>query len=243
MSVITKQAAFAILRGYLNYPEMGVFHPIHYIHQYAQSADDRTLKVLDLGCGAGHSIDIFRRILPRAEWHGVDIDDSPEVRDRTRTDGAFATFDGIHLPYPGDEFDFIFSNQVLEHVRHPEQLLKDVARVLKPNGCFAGALSYLEPYHSFSIFNFTPYGVATVLQHAGFHLVDLRPGPDALSMIFRQLLGNPSWSRHMLNHSPFYWLIERIAQMRRFDATERNYAKLQFCGHICFKALGKDCGP
>jgi SAM-dependent methyltransferase len=72
MSVITKQAPFAVLRGYLNYPEMGVFHPIRYIHQYAQSADDRTLKVLDLGCGAGHSIDIFRRILPRAEWYGVD---------------------------------------------------------------------------------------------------------------------------------------------------------------------------
>lgn len=40
----------------------------------------------------------------------------------------------------------------------PESLLADVTRVLRPGGAFVGSVSCLEPYHSFSYWNFTPYG-------------------------------------------------------------------------------------
>src|SRR3546814_13703730 len=36
-------------------------------------------KVVDLGCGDGRSLDLFRRILPDAEWCGLDVEDSPEA--------------------------------------------------------------------------------------------------------------------------------------------------------------------
>ena len=47
--------------------------------------------VLDLGCGDGRSIDLFRRLLPDVAWTGVDIAKSPEVDLRQRTDGEFVT--------------------------------------------------------------------------------------------------------------------------------------------------------
>ena len=38
---------------------------------------------MDLGCGTGDSVDLFRSVEPAVEWVGVDIEDSPEVAERT----------------------------------------------------------------------------------------------------------------------------------------------------------------
>ena len=93
----------------------------------------------------------------------------------------------------------MFSRQVFEHVRHPDALMREVARVLKPGGVFFGSVAYLEPYHSRSIFNFTPYGLMTVLGNAGLRLSELRPGIDPkrapllclVSVFGVQLVGAP----------------------------------------------------
>ena len=36
-------------------------------------------RVLDLGCGTGDSVDLFRSLEPRVQWTGADIERSPEV--------------------------------------------------------------------------------------------------------------------------------------------------------------------
>lgn len=209
MSYVSKQPAFALLRPCLFQQSHRVFDPASYAGLARHQGQESEVNILDLGCGAGNSIDLFRHQAPGATWHGVDIADSPEVRARTRRDGNFATFDGIHIPYEDAFFDLIYCNQVLEHVRRPEPLLGEVVRTLKPNGFFAGAVSYLEPYHSFSIFNFTPFGLWTVLQDAGLSVAELRAGSDALSLMLRQMIGKPKWSGLLLRHSAYYMLVAR----------------------------------
>lgn len=118
--------------------------------------------VLDVGCGNGDSADFFRRSNPNIKWVGVDIADSPEVRSRTRNDLDFHIFDGIHLPFDDSTFDMIFSKQVFEHVRYPDALMKDMVRVLKPCGIIVGSTSHLEPFHSYSFWNITPYGFKVI---------------------------------------------------------------------------------
>lgn len=158
------------------------------------------INVLDLGCGEAGSVDLFKSIAPAANWHGVDIEISPEVKKRTKEHDAIETFDGANLPYPDNFFDFIYCNQVLEHVRHPDRLMADVFRVLKPESKFAGAESYLEPFHSYSIFNFTPYGVVRVLEDNGLKIDELRPGADAPLLINRQLMNRPPPAPPPLEH-------------------------------------------
>ena len=87
-------------------------------------------KILDLGCGTGTSADFFKKMVPDAKWIGLDIEESPEVASRTKTGAEFHSFDGINIPFGDNSFDLIFSNQVLEHVRHPVELLKEARRVL-----------------------------------------------------------------------------------------------------------------
>lgn len=191
-------------------------------------------KVLDLGCGEGDSAEFFRMTNRNLAWFGVDLQDSPEVRARTRGDDMFATFDGTNLPYGNAVFDLVFSRQVLEHVRHPDALLQEVVRVLKPHGFFVGSVSYLEPYHSFSIFNFTPYGILRVFRDAGLELIELRPGIDGPTLIARQVFNRARLFDVFFRRSPFNLVIAGIGHAFRLGNEHINFLKLQFAGHVCF---------
>ncbi|WP_295450494.1 class I SAM-dependent methyltransferase [uncultured Thiodictyon sp.] len=206
-----------------------------YIQQFLSQSTD-SVTVLDLGCGDGNSADLFQRITNKVTWHGVDIEDSPEARKRTREHESILTYDGVNLPYSNNTFDLIYCNQVLEHVRSPDALIAEAFRTLKPNGLFVGAVSYLEPYHSYSIFNFTPYGIVRVCSDAGFALEEIRPGPDASLLINRQLLNRSKILRLVWNKNYLHMMLDLIGSLFRLGCRERNFLKVQFAGHLVFLA-------
>lgn len=194
-------------------------------------------RILDLGCGTGTSADLFKRILPEAQWIGLDIEESPEVASRSRTGVEFHSFDGINIPFPDESFDLIFSNQVLEHVRQPVELLKEVRRVLKPEGVMVGSTSHLEPYHSFSVRNYTPYGFLLLLEESGLYLEEIRPGIDSLTLITRLGLGRPKFfSRWWRKESPLNKMIHLFGTLTGKSQAEINVIKLIFCGQFAFLA-------
>ncbi|MBK8293947.1 MAG: class I SAM-dependent methyltransferase [Solirubrobacterales bacterium] len=83
-------------------------------------------RVLDLGCGVGHS---YHLLEPR-ETIGVDIDPGALEGQERPTVAA----DMRHLPFDESEFDSVLSVHSLEHVPDPENVLKEVNRVLKTGG-------------------------------------------------------------------------------------------------------------
>jgi SAM-dependent methyltransferase len=232
------------IRGLVNYKAIQNYLPDDHSNRqsltfYVQQASNHfsdSVTVLDLGCGEGNSIDLFKRIFPKANWHGVDIEDSPEVKARTREHWSIKTFDGVNLPYPNQHFDLIYCNQVLEHVRYPDRLISEAFRILRPNGLFAGSVSYLEPYHSLSIFNFTPYGIVRVFKDAGFNIKEIRPGSDASLLINRQLLIRSKMTRFVWNRNYLHIACDLVGLLFRLGHCERNFLKVQFAGHLCFLA-------
>lgn len=190
-------------------------------------------KVLDFGCGDGRSIDLFRRVLPQTDWTGVDIEASPEVASRRRQDGRFVTYDGYELPFPDRSFPLVYSHQVLEHVRKPELALREIARVLEPDGLFIGQTSQFEPYHSYSLWNFTVYGFKRIVEDAGMQLAELRPGIDGFTLMRRTYEGRPpEMSKYFAQESPINEEIEKAAGDKRTQV--RNFRKLLFCGQFAF---------
>lgn len=210
--------------------------PEHWIERF-YAGGRRGARALDLGCGAGDSVDAFRRHDPDVAWIGVDLERSPEVASRTRTDAEFRTFDGRSIPVADGSQDIVFCKQALEHVREPEPLLRDAARVLAPGGWFAGSTSQLEPFHSLSLWNYTPYGLTRLLEDCGLRVRELRPWMDGLTLVVQRGLGMPRlfdrWWHHESPLNRFTGLFGRAA---RLDARQVNAIKLLLCGQFCFRA-------
>ncbi len=198
------------------------------------------LKVLDVGCGAGSSFYDFKGFDDRILWTGLDLSDSPEAAGSNVRSLDFRTFDGVHIPLAENEVDLIYSRQVFEHVRHPLALLHDMYRVLKPGGYLIGSTSHLEPFHSRSFWNYTPYGFCVLLSDSGFAAARVRPGIDGFTLMARRVLSyvhltaacNPFFE----NESPLNLLLELIGRATRMPVTRRNAMKLLFAGHFTFVA-------
>jgi SAM-dependent methyltransferase len=204
----------------------------HYIPRLATAG-----AVMDLGCGTGDSVDQFRDVNPGVRWVGVDVESSPEVGRRVRSDAEFRSFDGVHLPAEDASFDAVYCKQVLEHVRAPSPLLAEVARVLRPGGSFAGSTSQLEPFHSLSTWNYTPYGLMLLLEGAGLELVEVRPGIDSLALIVNRGLGMRPFTRRWWAHeSPLNRVVDAFGRVRRLDPVQVNAIKLLLCGQFAFLA-------
>lgn len=195
------------------------------------------VKVLDVGCGDGRGYAIVKSVSDSAIYNGIDIEDSPEVRSRTMQLDAFQTFDGVNIPFGDASFDIVYSCSVLEHVRHPDKLMKEVSRVLKNGGIFIGSVSFLEPYHSYSIFNFTPYGLLTVMKDAGLTPLVFRPGIDGLTLTTRTYgFWRNRFNKWFHSESPVNRLITLRSRLSRKTASWENAIKLQACGQIVFTA-------
>jgi len=188
-------------------------------------------KALDLGCGDGRGRDAILGAFPGANYIGVDIEDSPEVIARQARDVCFQSYDGENLPFADATFDLVYSRQVFEHIRYPDRVAAEIFRVLRPGGLFIGSLSGLEPYHSFSMFNFTPYGLYRVLQDNGLQLIELRPGAESTSLVVRQLT-----LRRVSGFQFIYLLVDIAARVKGWSMRQANYLKLRFAGHMSFVA-------
>jgi SAM-dependent methyltransferase len=107
----------------------GGFNPTWQRHVAAYALAEPELgpgRVLDLGCGVGHS---FHLLAPR-ETVGVDLD----ARALAGQERETVVADMRALPFPDASFASVLSVQSIEHVPDPERVLAEAARVLEPGG-------------------------------------------------------------------------------------------------------------
>ena len=229
---------FPYLPADASWQSHGWHEALHVLKQY--SAPRNRIKVLDVGCGAGGSFYRLKRFDDRISWTGLDLVDSPEAAGSNVRALDFRTFDGIHIPFDGNEIDLIYSRQVFEHVRHPADLLREIHRVLKPEGFFVGSTSHLEPFHSRSFWNYTPYGFCVLLNESGFSSAIVRPGIDGLTLIGRRVLSyvrlGGMFEPFFEKESPLNFVLEMICRSAGMPAQRRNALKLLFSGHFTFVA-------
>jgi SAM-dependent methyltransferase len=94
-------------------------------------------RVLDVGCGAGSVAKAVKRSRPDLEVFGCDLSQSALAVAGALPEGVdFRPATAERLPFSDGEFDYVWIFDVLEHVANPEQVLGEVARVLRPGGGF-----------------------------------------------------------------------------------------------------------
>ena len=89
---------------------------------------------LDLGCGSGEYLHLMRQRGLQIVGVEIDREEINAVASLTRSSLPLIVADGHRLPLKNETFDFIFCKDVLEHVKEPEQVLKESRRVAKV-GC------------------------------------------------------------------------------------------------------------
>lgn len=129
------------------------FGPIHRINAYTIARYDLILgalrdakirhgdHVLDVGCGDAALSGLVAMRLG-AEIDGIDssplsIELAQREFSRRKIDGRFVVTDGYTYPYGDGQFRAVICSDVIEHVQKPADMLREMWRVLAPDGVLA----------------------------------------------------------------------------------------------------------
>lgn len=101
------------------------------------------MKILDIGCGPGTITADLATYVPEGHVTGLDMVDDvlPGAQKLAASRGItnidFVTGDANALAYEDGAFDVVFCHQVLQHVRDPVAVLKEMKRVCRQGGIVA----------------------------------------------------------------------------------------------------------
>ena len=99
-------------------------------------------RLVDVGCGIGDNLRIF--VTSGLELHGIEYSEV-SARHAAKLLGAHAdvrTGSATALPYPDASFDAAICIEVLEHVGDDVAAIKEISRVLKPDGLLVMSVPY-----------------------------------------------------------------------------------------------------
>lgn len=117
--------------------------------------------LLDIGCGDRP----YQLLLPHVHRYvGMDLD----ARRRPDVVGA-----AEQLPFRDRVADTVLCTEVLEHSPEPEQVLREIRRVLRPGGTLilTTPMCWNLHYEPHDYFRFTCYGLALLLDRAGLQIL------------------------------------------------------------------------
>ena len=85
-------------------------------------------------------------------------------------------WDGKQIPLPSHSIDSAMATEVLEHCPEPELVLREMARVLKPQGVFFFTVPFLWPLHDspYDEYRYTPFALKRHLANSGFDNVQMK---------------------------------------------------------------------
>jgi len=126
-------------------------------------------RVLDVGCGTKPYRLLFSSV---DEYVGLEID-SVKNRAAKRADYFY---DGNTFPFGDSSYDGLICNQVLEHIFAPDQFLKEISRVLKPNGDLLLTVPFVWDEHEqpLDYARYSSFGLRHLLERSGFIVVEQR---------------------------------------------------------------------
>jgi ubiquinone/menaquinone biosynthesis C-methylase UbiE len=96
------------------------------------------MRLLDVGCGAGHLVTALGRRYPDLELTGIDLSEEMITRAREATRGlpnvSVSVGDALDLGFPDHSFDFVLSIASIKHWPNRVAGMREIFRVLRPGG-------------------------------------------------------------------------------------------------------------
>lgn len=172
--------AFGRLLSFSSFIKENMDYPFSYF------ANTKKGKLLELGCGSGKTLKIFKNW----GWDTQGLDFDQKAVENARNKGLNVNHgDLFSQQFANHTFDAIFSSHVLEHVTDPQSLLEESYRVLKENGTFVAVMPNnasrlhqffganwreLDPPRHIHLFN--PSSLAQLVNKTGFKEITIKTG-------------------------------------------------------------------
>ena len=95
-------------------------------------------RALDLGCGTGEMMKMLLQSDDQRELYGIDLSEKMLSVAEGKLSGKVQLVlgDSEHLPFVDNFFDVVYCNDSFHHYPAPENVIREVQRVLKPGGTF-----------------------------------------------------------------------------------------------------------
>lgn len=167
---------------------VGIFiNPLYFIRKGLYSTIknySKNLKgvLLDFGCGNKP----YKSLFQVDKYIGLDIEKSGHDHCDEEID---IFYDGIKIPFENDFFDSIFSSEVLEHLFNPEEIIKELSRVLKKGGFLLITCPFVWDEHEvpFDSTRYTSYGLKNLIEKNGFNILYFEKTTNYIEAIFQML--------------------------------------------------------
>ena len=150
--------------------------------------------VLDLGCGTGRLLNRLAKNFPELKGIGVDL--SPQMLKEARETNwhhprlIFTQGNAECLPFATKQFDAVFNTISFLHYPNPQQVFKEVSRVLKPEGQF-----YLVDYTRLDSSDSVPFSPGGIHFYSPKQREEFANNSDLTTQDHHYLLGQVMLSR------------------------------------------------
>lgn len=161
-------------------------------------------RILDAGAGAQQ----HRKYCKHLEYISQDFCEYDGKGDSTALQTGEFNYGNVNIvsditsiPEPDSSFDAIMCIEVLERVPDPIQAIKELSRLLKPNGQFIVtapfcSVTHFSPYHFSSGFN--KYWYKSHLIQCGFNEIEISPNGNFFEYLAQEIYRIPSTSSRYL---------------------------------------------
>jgi SAM-dependent methyltransferase len=169
-------------------------HPVrrHVLHFECEIADavrafaaslPTGARVLDAGAGEGQ----YAHEFAPHRYCGVDLAVGDAAWDYGKLD---AVADLAALPFRDGVFEAALHIVTIEHLAEPAAALREIARTLAPGARLLIAAPHEWEVHQapHDYFRYTRYGLAYLLERAGFDAIEIRPAGGYFRLLARRLL-------------------------------------------------------
>jgi SAM-dependent methyltransferase len=135
------------------------------IRQFAPLLSGR---VMDFGCGSKPYAKLF---IGATEYIGVDVESTGHNHRNSDVDVYYRD---NSLPFPNEYFDGVFSSEVFEHIFNLEEILCELARVVRPGGKLLITVPFLWGEHEvpYDFARYSSFGISYLLRKHGFKIIE-----------------------------------------------------------------------
>ena len=140
-----------------------------------------TGNLLDIGCGDKPYELLFNNV---EKYEGIEIDTT--VHESTK---AEYIYDGKTLPFLENSYQSVILNEVIEHVFNPDELLREIKRIIKIDGKLMITLPFVWDEHEqpYDYARYSSFGIKYLLEKNGFTVQKISKSCPNISVLFQLL--------------------------------------------------------